>query len=218
VPLTEVALACGFASSSDFSRSFRATYGVPPSAFDVDAFRDRRREALPLARLPPGENPDGFAVAIRKKPPRRVAYLRVLRPYEGTNAADAVHRLIAWARARGLDGGQWLGYQWDDPEIVALEDCRYDVGVEVPAGTTGEGDVAIVDFPAMTLAEIDIAGPIQLEMRAIDWLYGTWLPTSGWAPDHHPGFEAWKGLPFAHGTEHFEIAVQLAVVAAAAPL
>ena len=34
--LTEIALACGFSSSSDFSRSFRAAYGVPPRRFDVE--------------------------------------------------------------------------------------------------------------------------------------------------------------------------------------
>jgi len=31
-------------------------------------------------------------------------------------------------------------------------------------------------------------------------------------------FEAWNGRPFAHGMEHFELRVQLAVVDARAPL
>src|SRR5262245_37440578 len=34
--LTSIALACGFSSSSDFSRAFRAQYGVAPRRFDVD--------------------------------------------------------------------------------------------------------------------------------------------------------------------------------------
>jgi hypothetical protein len=34
-------------------------------------------------------------------------------------------------------------------------------------------------------------------------------------PDHQPMFEAWNGEPFAHGHEHFELRVQLAVVDAA---
>jgi AraC family transcriptional regulator len=38
--LTEIALACGFASSSDLSRSFTQRYGIPPRAFDVSRFRD----------------------------------------------------------------------------------------------------------------------------------------------------------------------------------
>jgi AraC family transcriptional regulator len=44
--LTEIALACGFSSSSDFSRVFRARRGVPPSRFDVDGFRRTGREAM----------------------------------------------------------------------------------------------------------------------------------------------------------------------------
>ncbi len=73
-------------------------------------------------------------------------------------------------------------------------------------------------FAPMTVAEIDIAGSVDLELRALDWLYGTWLPRSGFAPDHQPGFEAWAGEPFAHGAVHFELRVQLAVVDAATPL
>jgi AraC family transcriptional regulator len=53
--LTEIALACGFSSSSDFSRSFRAHYGVPPSLFDIERFRASRREQLQRAATPPGE-------------------------------------------------------------------------------------------------------------------------------------------------------------------
>lgn len=227
--LTEIALACGFASSSDFSRSFRVHFGVPPRRFDVERHRDARREAMKAAlaspderhrlqRLPPGENPDGFTVRLRDVPPRRVAYVRVHNPYGGDGVLRASQRMLAWARERGLAGGQWLGYQWEDPEIVALEQCRYDVGLELPDGVDVRGEMSVVELPAMKLAEIDVAGPIDLEMRAIDWMYRTWLPASGWAPDHQPGFEAWNGEPFAHGVTHFDLRLQLAVVDAAKPL
>jgi AraC family transcriptional regulator len=218
VKLTEVALACGFASSSDFSRAFRAHFGVPPRSFDVEAFRSaRREEGHRLGRLPPGENPDGFTVRIHEVPARRVAYVRVDRPFESGNVKAAAARMIAWARERGLAGGQWLGYQWEDPEIVALEDCRYHVGLEIPRAVDVRGEASVTEFPEMRLAEIDVAGPIDLELRALQWLYGTWLPASGWAPAHQPCFEAWHGEPFAHGTTHFELRVQLALVDASTP-
>jgi AraC family transcriptional regulator len=70
----------------------------------------------------------------------------------------------------------------------------------------------------MRVAEIAIAGPIDLELRALHWLYLTWLPQSGCAPAHQPMFEAWNGKPFAHGMEHFELRLQLAVVDAREPL
>lgn len=219
--LTDVALDCGFSSSSDFSRSFKQRYGVPPSAFDLEAFRSSRREELErvlasqeggprFSRLPVGHNPDGFEVRLRDLPARTVAYIRVLDPYRETAATAACERLLAWATERGLADGQWLGYMWEDPEIVALEDCRYDVALVVddvePAGEIGR-----YEFPPMRVAEVRLSGGIELEQRAIDWLFKTWLPRSGFVPDDQPAFEAWIGRPFAHGLEHFEIACQLPV-------
>ena len=223
--LTEVAHACGFASSSDFSRSFRQRYGVPPSAFDVEKFRDGRRDewtamlesAEPgryqLDRLPAGENPDGFTVELRDLPPRVVAYIRVAKPFRPGAVDGASERLVAWAEARGLADGQWLGYMWDDPEIVAHDDCRYDVGLEVP-DVTPDGEVGRFEFPAMTVAQIEVRGPIDLEQRAIDYMFRTWMPTEGYVPTDQPNFEAWIGRPFAHGFEHFEILAQFPVVRA----
>lgn len=218
--LTEIALDCGFASSSDFSRSFKSRYGVPPSVFDVATWRKSKRAEMQhtvegeayrglLDKLPTGANPDGFEVTIRKIPARTVAYIRVTDPYRG-GVTEAVERLVAWARANGHADGQWLGYMWEDPEIVALEDCRYDAAVVVD-DLQPEGEIGRYDFPELLVAEVMIRGPIDLEMRAIDWLYGTWLPQSGYQPDDQPSFEAWDGMPFAHGYEHFELAVQLPV-------
>lgn len=227
--LTQIALACGFSSSSEFSRSFRSHYGVPPRVFDVDHFRRSRRDEglgtlMPpgerhrLQRLPKGENPDGFEARLRSLPGRRVAYIRVHQPYQGDGVAVAVARLVSWAEARGLAGGQWLGYQWDDPEIVALEKCRYDIGVEIPDSIDVEDGVSTTRLPPMLVAELDIVGGVELELRALDWIFTTWLPASGYAPDDQPSFEAFNGKPFEHGHGHFELRVQLPVVDARKPL
>jgi AraC family transcriptional regulator len=219
--LTDVALDCGFSSSSDFSRSFKQCYGAAPSAFDLDRFRNARREEFEhvlsrqegghrLTMLPAGENSEGFEVRLRDLPARTVAYIRVLDPYREGVAQGACERLLAWAIERGLADGQWLGYMWEEPEIVALRDCRYDVALVVddvePAGEIGR-----FEFPPMRVAEVAVSGSIEREVRAFDWLYEAWLPRSGFVPDDQPAFEAWIGRPFANGNEHFTLACQLPV-------
>jgi AraC family transcriptional regulator len=219
--LTAIALACGFSSSSDFSRCFKRRFGVPPSSFDLDAWRRTHGAELEaiveqastckhLKRLPPRHNPDSFRVRIRELPARTVAYIRVDRPYQGDRVMNAVFRLLAWAERSGLADGQWLGYQWDNPEITSLEDCRYYVAVEA-ARFTPRGEVGHYQFPPMTVAEVAIRGGLDLELRALQWLYGSWLPRSGFVPDDQPAFEAWLGRPFAHGTQHFELAAQVPI-------
>ena len=222
--LTEVALHCGFSSSSDFSRSFKQHFGQAPRRFDLDAFRGTRRadfdRLLSGQYTPPrlevlavGDNPDRFEARLRELPARTVAYVRVFDPYREGVAQAAFGRLLAWAEERGLADGQWLGYMWDEPEIVALADCRYDVALVVD-DFVAEGVIGCYRFPAMRVAEVEIRGDIHLEVRALDWLYETWLPHSGCMPDDHPAFEAWIGRPFAHGNEHFELACQLPIRAA----
>ena len=91
---------------------------------------------------------------------------------------------------------------------------RYDVAVVVDASRFDfqpAGEIGRFEFPSMQVADVAISGDIQLVQRAIDWLFGTWLPRSGFVPDDQPAFEAWNGRPFAHGYEHFETSSQLPV-------
>jgi AraC family transcriptional regulator len=219
--LTTIALACGFSSSSDFSRCFKQHFGVPPSAFDIRAWREAHGDKLNaivepatelphIDRLPPRQNPDSFRVKIRDLPSRTVAYIRVDKPYRGNGVLRAVESLLAWAERNSFADGQWLGYQWDDPEITSLDDCRYYVAVEADPFTP-KGAVGRYHFPPMTVAQVAVRAGIDLELRALRWLYGSWLPRSGYVPDDHPSFEAWIGRPFAHGTEFFELLVQLPI-------
>ena len=219
--LTTIALSCGFSSASDFSRCFRQRFGVPPSAFDIKGWRDARRseleatapgtaERLHLDKLPAGHNPDGFRVRVRDLPARTVAYIRVRNPYRGDAVAKAAERLITWAERHALADGQWLGYQWDNPEIAHLEDCQYHVAVEAERFTP-KGEIGRFRFPPMVVAQVEVRGGLDLELRTLQWLFGTWLPRSGYVPDDHPCFEAWVGRPFAHGMERFELHAQLPV-------
>ena len=173
--LTTIALSCGFSSSSDFSRCFRQRFGAPPSAFDIKGWRDARRseleatapgtaEQLHLDKLPAGHNPDGFRVRVRDLPARTVAYIRVHNPYRGDAVAKAAERLVTWAERHALADGQWLGYQWDNPEIAHLEDCQYHVAVEAERFTP-KGEIGRFRFPPMVVAQVEVRGGLDLELR-----------------------------------------------------
>lgn len=233
--LTEIAFACGFSSSSDFSRSFKQRYDISPSQFDVELFREKQRDTwqsviespnqrYQLNPLAPGENPDEFQVRLRTLPARTVAYLRIADSFRENVVYEGAMNMVRWAEDNDLAGGQWLGYMWDDPEVVAHQLCRYDIGLEVsenfalPFDKTGNHtelakEIGRFEFKEMMVAELAICGSIDLEMRALDWLFGTWLPTSNYAPVNLPSFEAWSGRPFEHGLEHFELNIQIPVSA-----
>jgi AraC family transcriptional regulator len=213
--LTAIALACGFGSSSDFSRSFKARFGVPPRQFDLATWRTAHGNELEatvrrVQKLPPRTNPDHFRVRLRELPSRTVAYIRVDRPYQGSGVLKAAGRLMAWAERHEFAHRQWLGYQWENPEFTALEDCRYYIAVEAERFIP-KGEVGRYVFPRMTVADIEMRGDIELELRALQWIYGSWLPRSGFVPDDQPAFEAFIGRPFATGANYFELHIQLPI-------
>lgn len=216
--LTRIALACGFSSSADFSRCFKQKFGIPPSAFDIKMWRRTHNDALEasvktspfLAKLPARSNPDSFQVRIRDLPARTVAYIRVTRPFEGDRVIKAVRRLETWAERHGFADNQWLGYQWEDPEVTALADCAYYTAI-VAERFEPRGEIGRHRFPPMQVAQIEIRGDVELELRALQWYYGVWLPRSGFVPDDQPGFEAFCGRPFAHGMTYFELYAQMPV-------
>lgn len=219
--LTTIALDCGFSSSSDFTRSFKQRFGVAPSKFDCRAWRAKHGEQMGNGQLPiepakldkylPRSNPDQFRVRIRELPARQVAYIRVANPYQSDAVPQAAKRLIAWAEERKWDRAHWLGYQFENPEVTPLEQCQYCVAVEAEGPFTPRGEVGRFHFPPMLVAEVAMRGDIDLEMRLLRWLYGSWLPRSRYVPDDQPCFEAWAGKPFALGYEFFDLAIHLPV-------
>ncbi len=218
--MTQIAMECGFASSSDFTRSFKQRYGVAPSKFDLAAWQaehgKRIDEAaahspMKLTKPTPRSNPDQFRVQIRELPPRAVAYIRVSNPYQGDAVIQAANRLVKWAEGLQIDHRQWLGYQFESPRVTELERCFYCVAVEVDAKFKPSEEIGLYRFPKMTVAEVEMRGGIDLEIRLLQWLYGSWLPRSKYVPDDQPCFEAWIGKPFEHGVEHFELSIQLPV-------
>ena len=126
--LTDIALRCGFSSSSDFSRSFRGHYGVPPSVFDVERFRRERRDRMcdalapddtgRLARLPPGDNADRFVAEDQSRLHRVLAANDVHIGTADRRRRDANH---GFARPRR---GPWNLLDVDS--ILAFEKHRLD--------------------------------------------------------------------------------------------
>ena len=74
-----------------------------------------------------------------------------------TAVISAYERLMAWASTRGFSDRQWLGYMWENPEIVASKDCGDDVAAEVD-DMRPKGEIGRFQFHAMRVAEVRIKG------------------------------------------------------------
>lgn len=89
--------------------------------------------------------------------------------------------------------------------------CRYDIAVEVADDSRPVEPFGVMSFGPTLVAEIDVIGTAEVEQQALDWLFGTWLRSSGYIPADLPTFEAWHGHPSETPPRKLELTIQLPV-------
>jgi AraC family transcriptional regulator len=212
--LTQIALACGFASSSDFSRAFSQAYGFSPRGYTRERFlqESKIRQDLivnagyNLGKLPDVRNPDGFRVRLLDRPAERIAYVRVI----GTESADkllaGLDRLLDWGRGAGIyPGAQLIGTSQDDPDITPRKKYRYDWCLVLPAGVEPGRQVSVGKIRAGRFAALHCQGDIHKLDRAWRYLFLVWLPGSGYQPGNEPAQEVYCGSELVLDGSWFDI-------------
>ena len=219
--LTQVAFDCGFRSSSDFSRTFKKYFDIPPSRWDrISPLRDSKiRQAesgLPLYHLDELSHIAAqaeFAVGLKSFPACRVAYIRVADAYVAGNLLQAYERLMGWVeRHAGHKRGLLIGMSQDDPDVTPLSQCRYDICLTVDEAINGDEEVSVRLLPACRLAYIHCAGDIEKVDRAWQYLYRYWLPNSNYVPDNLPAIELYRQTPDEIGWLNYDLECAIPIV------
>ncbi len=221
VPVTEIALACGFSTSALFCRLFRSQFGMTPTVWRGGGYKKRkngqqvrkdRKDGPPRAayRVPdrtikPERRTDMTktpAVRIEDVPPLRVAYVKHMKGYEDSaGIGEAFETLFCWAGPRGFMGpeARVLGVSLDSPDVTPKDKCRYYACVVVNDRAEPDGRVGLMTLRSGKYAVGRFSGGAGIFRKAYEAMYGGWLPKSGWQPDDAPAFESYVGEP--SGTE-----------------
>ena len=93
----------------------------------------------------------------------------------------------------------------DSPELVAPDKLRLSVCVTVPESTEGSGEVGVMDLEAGKYGVGRFVCATDEYTQAWNWMFGTWLPESGFVPDDRPCFEAYPESPGEDGRSVVEI-------------
>ncbi len=202
-----VALDHGFSSAATFARAFKAHFGMSATDWrsggaerwskQSKANRNQSKaRRIPVRHGAPRRAKEGaMNVRIGELPHYHVAYMRYVGPYGPHGIPALWKRVREWMRTRGLDGPDSieLGIGHDDPEITAVEKCRYDACVVVPGDFEGDKWVNVMEVPGGKNAISVFTGTAHEIEDAWRGLYRSWLPGSGYEPDDRPCLEVYRG-------------------------
>jgi AraC family transcriptional regulator len=213
--ITGIAFTCGFTDISVFSRNFKSYFKKSATQY--------RNEKSNLNQADSNTQQTGNttsmyfchdlqtikwrttmklnkSVEVRELPKMTVAYIRHTGPYKGDEKLfeKLWGKLCTWAGANDLmrqPDLKFLTVYHDDPKITVDEKLRISVCVTVPPGTKVDGEFGKMEIEGgkYVIARFELTANDFME--AWDWVYGHWLPVSGYQPDDRPCFELFPREP-----------------------
>lgn len=202
--LTEIAQACGFSSSSAFSRSFKERFQMTASQWREQKNSKIREMAsnnwqslaemnryIDQSLLKAKYKDLNMELELKTMPTLHLACVINLDGYFKDKIEQAWERLLKWARPRQLfaESTLALGVPLDNPDITPLHKCRYYACITVPKGTDTTNGVDLMEIAGGTYAVYPYKGSYQDIGLCYVKLYAEWLPNSGYEPRNEPGYE-----------------------------
>ena len=218
IGISEVAFKCGFSDLSVFSRNFRKHYKISASLFKKEKQKNSNLSQL-NSNIEQGDSQGSMYfcpelqttkwrtnmelnknVEVKELPQMTVAYIRNMGPWNGDkNVYQRLRNtLFSWAGARGLIGAKDFKYlilYHDDPSVALNDKLRMSLCVTVPPETKVDGEIGkmVIEAAKYAIARFELTS--QDFQKAWEWLYGQWLPNSGYQPDDKPYFETYPEEP-----------------------
>lgn len=176
--IIDIAIDAGFGSHEAFSRAFKYSCSMSPSAF-------RRHGDMSMWRQPPYRLPiqriTTMQATIKPFSAMRLAAVKFCGDYE--KSGESLHQLMTWIKAQPIDlgprGGESFGFAYDDPAVAAPGEFHFDFAVKVPDNFKLSGDVSEQWLPKGRYAVASHKGAHAEIAQTVYWLYREWLPTSG---------------------------------------
>lgn len=189
MPVPEIAAKSGYPNVQSFTRTFKSLYGMPPVQY---------RKSGSHTHFEP-QNWERFGamydVEIKSIPAMKAATISHSGSY--MNIGKAFESLFDWIGAKGMFGPglRMVALYYDDPSVVPEDHLRSKAGV-VGATVTADGTTTqATEIRGGDYAVLRHKGPYANMQAAYQWLYGSWLPTSGREAADAPCFEEYLNTP-----------------------
>jgi AraC family transcriptional regulator len=213
--ISDIAIECGFSSTSTFSRLFKQYFEISPSTYinNGEIKNSKIRKALfPVNEyhcpMTDEELKDKFPVEIRELPERRIAYIRVMDSFKEGVVLKAFENMVQWAKKMNLfDSETIFGMSMDDPMVTPKEKYRYEVCITIPKELNIDSDnfMETTILPKCKYAIAKVSGDFNLVATATNYLFNHWLINSSYEPEHQHGLEVFLDKENICNWSHFDL-------------
>lgn len=190
--IEKIAEQSGYPNLQSFTRIFSAVYGMPPARY--------RKEGSHVQFPPPNQIMSELMYPIEIKTVASIPLLSVEHSGSYMGISKAFDILNGCASSRNLftPETRWIGIYMDDPGSVEEDKLRSKACISLPpfaADQPMQAPLSTTELRPGRYAVLNYKGPYSDMQAVYQWLYGSWLPTSGQEADDAPVFEEYLNNP-----------------------
>lgn len=185
--INEVAAAAGYFSAANFSRDFKAFFGVTPQEYRFKTVPDKpfRKDMKTKQNL--------LYKGITFLNEKMVIYTRIHGGYNPEIISPAFEQLYLFARDQRLlqTDSQFIGIGYDDPDFTPTNKCRYDACMTLSEKPELPQETAFntKKIASGRYAGFEFSGAKEEFAYAWDVIFRKWLIRSEYLPDDKPHLE-----------------------------
>jgi AraC family transcriptional regulator len=180
----------GYPEVHSFTRTFKAYYGVAPGQF-----RQANKMATEQDIASGNVAQTSYPVAVDTKPDMHLVGLW----HEGDymEIGQTFEKVMALCQMNGIlpTDPLTVGVYYCDPDITITSYLRSFAGVVVDAATAPPNGLEYIQYNGGNFACMTHQGPYALLNQSYHWLYGCWLPDSGYSVRDQPCCEVYLNTP-----------------------
>jgi AraC family transcriptional regulator len=200
-PIARIAKQAAYGSQEAFSRAFTRQFGETPTEYRELKQKDKQLREEPFIAMLPAqkkEYTDMYQVEIVDFERLPLVGYQHMGDYMEIGAT--FDKLLVYATSHNLlsDQTRSIGIYYDDPKSVATNQLRAMACITLNHGEAMTGDDSPPDtteIPAGRCATLLFKGSYAELEKPYDWLFGNWLPQSGYEAADFPCFEEYLNDP-----------------------
>ncbi len=211
-PITEVAFDVLYDSSQSFARAFRAATNYSPSEIrNKPSALDRAIEALSVPAGKPRLDQGGIEIKISSLEPFKVVAARHLGPHQGL--FESYGKFFAFAEKAGwIESFKGIyGIPIDDPRETEEDQCRFDCCFEFGPDVEPDAPYRDESLGGGLFAVLRHIGHYDGLDEKYNYLYGSWLESSGYWLRSAPLYNHYVQDPDSVPPEEWETDIYLPI-------
>ncbi|MCU7905401.1 MAG: AraC family transcriptional regulator [Candidatus Thiodiazotropha sp. (ex Epidulcina cf. delphinae)] len=199
-PISRIAKSVSYGSQEAFSRAFTQQFGETPSEYREAGKAQENLDTEPFIAMLPNETQvykEMYQVDIIDSQPIQLFGYKHQGDYMEIGAT--FEKLFIYGASNNLlnENTRSIGLYYDDPKTMAKDELRSMACITTAVDTQMPGDDTPEEtrIPAGKCATLLFKGSYAELEKPYDWLFGHWLPQSGYEAADFPAFEEYLNDP-----------------------